>query len=179
MFVPISPSSKLSISYGFIPSKVAPYCLIAFTDEGICFLAFADDNNKTKVLDELKNCWKNASFKEDKPNASSLVDEIFSTRQKKYNLLVHGSDFQIKVWSALIDVSYGTTVSYEEMAKKIGGKNYTRAAASAIAKNNISYLIPCHRVVSKTGNTHKYRWGWSVKEQLIKWENEKVTDYNP
>lgn len=169
----LSPLSKLNISYGFAPIKVAPYCLIAWADEGICFLAFADEHNKKRTLEELKKCWKNACFNEDRPGAKSLIDQIFSLVPKEYNLVVKGSDFQIKVWKALTDINYGLTLSYEAIAQKVGGKNYTRAAASAIAKNDISYLIPCHRVVSKTGNIHKYRWGGAVKEQLINWENEK------
>jgi AraC family transcriptional regulator of adaptative response/methylated-DNA-[protein]-cysteine methyltransferase len=171
--ITVSPLSKLSVSYGFAPTVTDSYCLVAFTDEGICFLAFADENNKSVALEELKQCWKNADFQEDTKGAKLLIDQIFSLKSKEYNLLVHGSDFQIKVWKALMDTRYGTTISYEEMGKRVGGKNYTRAAASAIAKNDISYLIPCHRIVSKTGKAHKYRWGGGVKAKLIKWEREK------
>lgn len=104
-----------------------------------------------------------------------MISEIFEstkeTNSKQIHLLIKGSKFQEKIWRALTQINFGTVIYYEDLAKLIGGKNFTRAAASAVAKNNISYLIPCHRVVSKSGAI-KYRWGSDFKKKLLDWETQ-------
>jgi len=117
----------------------------------------------------LKNLWNKSTFKEEPAAARKLVTAIFKEKHRP-NLIVTGTDFQIKVWETLLQINSGITMSYESFAKQVGGTNYTRAAASAIARNNISYLIPCHRVIHKSGNVNKYRWGSEVKTKLLNWE---------
>ena len=117
--------------------------------------------------------WNQSAFTEDSTHADKLIDSIFKKNYKP-DLIVTGTDFQIKVWNELVSMPSGTSTSYKTLAVQLGGKNYTRAAASAIARNNISYLIPCHRVIRKSGNSNKYRWGKSVKRKLLEWEHEKT-----
>jgi len=105
--------------------------------------------------------------------ASALANQIFSN-QYKGNVIVSGTDFQRKVWHALIKLKSGQLISYEELASSIFSVKHTRAVASAVAKNDVSYLIPCHRIINKSGKINKYRWGTNIKQMLIDYEKENI-----
>lgn len=170
-----SDSSILDIYIGEGKSPIGN-CFIAWVNRNdgylICFLAFVD-SGYNKALSDLKALWPRADLKGNDEQAQKIISEIFGAtteaNSKPLNLLIKGSEFQEKVWRALTQINFGTVICYEDLAKLIGGKNFTRAAASAVAKNNISYLIPCHRVISKSGAI-KYRWGSDFKKKLLGWE---------
>jgi AraC family transcriptional regulator of adaptative response/methylated-DNA-[protein]-cysteine methyltransferase len=94
------------------------------------------------------------------------VNNVFSDND--HDLIVSGTDFQIKVWNELLNIQSGNPISYESLASTLGGSN----CASAVARNNISYLIPCHRVIRKSGEINKYRWGAEYKKRLLTYEKE-------
>ena len=169
--IPIKNSEKLEILYGVGDSEFG-LCFIAWTGQGVCFLGFGNEQITPNIIAEMKNLWQKSSFQEESAQAKKLITAIFK-EENQPDLIVAGTDFQIKVWKALLKIKSGTTMSYESFAKQVGGINYTRAAASAIAKNNISYLIPCHRVIHKSGNINKYRWGSEIKTKLLNWELKK------
>ena len=164
---PVNQKENLQISYGHAKSPVGG-CFIAWSELGICFLAFGDTNVSTQALSDIQAHWPNAELKENNAQADSLIAKIFSSTN--HDLIVSGTDFQIKVWNELLNIKAGETISYEMFAAKIGGKNYTRASASVIARNNISYLIPCHRIIRKSGDISKYRWGAEYKKKLLEYE---------
>lgn len=162
----------LHIRYGFHSSPFGT-CLICITKRGICHLSFVEDNQRELILTEVKNSWYLANFDEDYRATLHTVEQLFATdkiKNRHFNLILKGTNFQIKVWEALLAIPLGGLVSYEDIAFFIGNSNATRAAASAIANNSISYLIPCHRVINKTGKIGKYRWGNARKKAIIVWE---------
>ncbi len=89
---------------------------------------------------------------------------------KPFNLLIKGTNFQINVWKALLNIPEGNVVSYQDIASLIGDPKAYRAVANAVAINPVAFLIPCHRVISKSGKIHQYRWGSARKKAIIGWE---------
>ncbi len=164
----------LTIEYGFHPSCFGE-CFIALTDEGICSLLFVDDN-KAEILKEFKNEWPNAQIKQSQSKAKSYINRIFShpksaAMKKPICLLCKGTNFQIKVWEALLKIPFGNVTSYQGIAKQIGSPKAMRAVGNAVGKNPISYLIPCHRVIRGTGQIGGYRWGVARKKVMLEIES--------
>ncbi len=157
---------SLNISYGLVDTYFGK-CFIASSSGNICFLSFG--KNLEFMLSELRISWYNSNYNEDNPCALALANEIFNN-QYKGNIIVSGTDFQLKVWQALMALKPGQLISYEELASRVFSAKHTRAVASAVAKNDVSYLIPCHRVINKSGKINKYRWGTNIKTMLIDYE---------
>jgi AraC family transcriptional regulator of adaptative response/methylated-DNA-[protein]-cysteine methyltransferase len=166
----------LTIYYGIHDSPFGD-CLLAITDKGVCKLAFFDQAaDSLALINELKLEWPQATIERDDTKTAILHAVIFpqqtpsSAQPQRLNLLLKGSKFQLKVWEALLSVPEGNIVSYQQMAVRIGEPAATRAVASAIARNSIGYLIPCHRVIRSTGAFSQYRWGAQRKQAMIAWE---------
>ena len=164
-------ASDMQISYAFCPCPFAD-CLLAVTRKKICFLGFAEHNDHAKALDELYKTWPGANYTEALKPIATITKQIFAGHQS-FDLLVKGTEFQQRVWNALLQIPQGRLVCYQDVASAIGNPNATRAVANAIAANPIAFLIPCHRVISKTGNIHKYRWGAATKKAIIDREATK------
>lgn len=167
----------LQIAYGFHPTPFGE-CLLAMTERGICYLSFIDHQGREGVFSQLKGNWTQAAFREDTQKTSMLVQHIFAVERTKstshpFHLLLKGTNFQVNVWQALLSIPSGMLVSYQDIASYIGNSRATRAVATAIANNPIAYLIPCHRVITKTGKIHQYRWGTARKKALVGWEAAK------
>ncbi len=162
------------LDYGYGDS---PYgkVLMALIDGQVCFLGFFEDGHSDIVLNALKNTYPHLSLNHDNDRIAGLVKNIFRNSDHQhglFDLVVTGTDFQVAVWKTLLKLTAGEVKSYQQIAEIIGRPQATRAVASAIAKNPISYLIPCHRVIRKSGKFHKYRWGADRKKQLL--ENERL-----
>ena len=112
-------------------------------------------------------------------NICSTVAQIFSIDPhgppRPFNLLLKGTNFQINVWRALLNIPEGCVLSYQDIASHIGRPNAFRAVANAIAINPVAYLIPCHRVIAKSGKIHQYRWGSARKKALLGWEAARIS----
>lgn len=160
----------LVIEYGQAHSPFGR-CLAARTHRGICHLSFFSDT-PCPDLDQLKAGWPFARFRESKTVATELVHQIFSDSpaSRPFHLDLKGTNFQIKVWQALLNLPSGCLASYQDIARFIGNPAAVRAVANAVAINPVAYLIPCHRVIAKSGNPHQYRWGAARKKALIGWE---------
>jgi len=160
--------SGLEIIYGFHTSPFGN-CLIAETSRGVCHLSFTD---KAKALNELRTNWQNASIVEDKKRIGYTAEKIFgkSYCPEPINIYMKGTNFQIKVWQALLRIPEGEFASYSSVANAIGHPKASRAVGTAIGQNNIGYLIPCHRVLRTTGEIGGYRWGTERKKALIAFE---------
>lgn len=163
----------LAITYGFARTPFGS-ALIAQTSQGLCALYFVEQNIPTQAMAvaTLKEAWKGAKFNRCDTVAYEIVNSLFSdTSQKEINLYLKGTSFQLKVWYALMQIPFGEKVSYSHVAALAGDKKAVRAVSSAIGRNPISYIIPCHRVVRKGGEIGQYRWGTERKAMLLQWEN--------
>ncbi len=161
----------LEISYGVHETPFA-YCLIATTHRGVCKLSFFDDPLESDTyIQELMSEWSNAVIIRQQKDTEMLINRIFnqtgSDQTGPLNLYLKGTPFQLKVWQALLSIPSGELCSYQQVADLINAKSSVRAVASAIGKNNIAYLIPCHRVIKSTGGFNQYRWGASRKRVMI------------
>lgn len=163
----------LKIEYQFCASPFGE-CLIATTKRGICHFSFVQNNNRFDDLNQLFETWPGAVFSENLQPLGSIISQIFepnhATESRPFNILIKGTNFQINVWKALLTIPRGSVVSYQEIAEYIGRPKAFRAVASAIAINPVAYLIPCHRVIAKSGKIHHYRWGSSRKKAIVGWE---------
>lgn len=161
----------MRIEYGYVESPFGK-CFIAFADDGICALHFPDSElEKEDLLNQLRKAWSKAGIIENKPLAQHKINEIFSKKGTDVNLLLRGTPFQLNVWHALVQIPFGKTVTYSEVAQLIGNPKAVRAAATAVASNPVCYLVPCHRVVRKSGDVGKYRWKTERKIRLLEWEH--------
>ncbi len=148
-------------------------CLIGLTSRGICHLAFLN-NDADEAVAELKANWPNAEFKLSRTETAKIAKRIFGKSGKgKISLLLKGTAFQIKVWEALLRIPEGAVVSYSNLAAIAGNASASRAVGSAVGRNSIAYLIPCHRVIKETGAIGEYRWGSSRKRAVLAWEQAR------
>lgn len=159
---------RQEITYGYGSTPFGEV-LIAFSDKGVCYLGFVDDN-KDAVYAHFVQLWNNAEHVQNDEKAKEYLQNIF-VQKKKYNLIVKGTDFQINVWKALLNLLNGAVATYEDVAKYLEKPKAVRAVASAIGKNHIAYLIPCHRVIAKSGAMSGYRWGIERKKTIIAYES--------
>jgi AraC family transcriptional regulator, regulatory protein of adaptative response / methylated-DNA-[protein]-cysteine methyltransferase len=164
---------NLSINYSFQDSIFGNY-IVASTDKGICNILFFDD--KINGLDDLHSRWNNAKLIEKEDNFQKKVIEFFDRKDiGKIKLHLHGTNFQLKVWEALLSIPEGRITNYGSIASQIDNPKMSRAVGTAIGDNPIGYLIPCHRVLQSTGAISGYRWGVERKKAMIGWEAGRVS----
>ncbi len=162
----------LTISYGFHPTPFGE-CLLATTHRGICGLTFLQQGKRRPALDDLKRRWHQSTLKEDARQTEKVLKTIFNKNpnpQKPLYLFVKGTNFQIKVWEALVRIPQGALVSYQNVARSIGAPQASRAVANAVAHNPIQYVVPCHRVIQSIGAFGGYQAGPNRKKALLAWE---------
>lgn len=164
----------LTITAGFADTPFGA-SLVASTPRGVCRLAFVDDSSRRTAEAELREDWPRARIEWSDDAAAKVVGPVFAwdgqTRGAgPLRAYVRGSDFQVRVWRALLRIEPGTLVSYGALAGALGHASAARAVGSAVAKNSIAVLIPCHRVIRETGVLGEYRWGKERKRALLAWE---------
>ena len=166
-------ASGITITHGFGDTPFGT-CLLARTEKGICSLEFIDSKRKMEALDQLYSTWSGADFIEDPDSIASIIAILFNSDKREedtpFNIHIKGTNFQISVWKALLSIPDGYIVCYQDVASLLGNPKAYRAVASAIAKNPIAYLIPCHRVITKSGRIHQYHWGNTRKKAILGWE---------
>jgi len=162
-----SRGAGVTIHYGIHPTPFGK-CLIATTERGICHLGFVQ-SSEGDAIDNLVENWKLAKMIEDYKSTAPLVKPIFDVSHRGRPLSVHlrGTNFQLKVWEALLQIPAGAVTTYEGIASRIGKPNATRAVGTAIGHNPIAVLIPCHRVIRKVGEFGNYRYGMLRKKALL------------
>lgn len=166
---------KLEICFHRYPSPFGTV-VIANTQKGICFIAFEDEEK----MEPMKEQFPNARFKAcEHPlqRGAAAVLNHTSSDPDKLKFHVKGTPFQIQVWKALLGIPEGRLASYGELAAKVGNPKSSRAVGSAIGKNPIAYLIPCHRVIQSTGLFGNYRWGSTRKAAIIGWEAARYLEF--
>jgi len=164
----------LEIYYGFQESPFGA-CLIASTDKGICKLAFVNTiQEKNILLEELKREWPAAKLIADETQIEKISARVFAKKDLKtpepLSVLLKGSAFQLQVWEALLRIPFGEIRAYGDVAELAGKPQATRAVSSAIARNPVGWLIPCHRVIRQNGDFNQYRWDPIRKQAMIGWE---------
>lgn len=163
----------VDIFYGFHPTPFGE-CLLALTRRGICFLAFVDTSREA-ALAELQSTWRNACLTEAPARSAPVVDRIFSAANlPALPLHLHGTNFQVKVWEALLRLDPGQVTTYQALAEQVGSAGAARAVGNAVACNPVAYLIPCHRVLQKTGHFGNYRYGTTRKKAMLGREMARV-----
>ncbi|UFH56518.1 bifunctional transcriptional activator/DNA repair enzyme AdaA [Spirosoma sp. KNUC1025] len=174
--------SGLALIYGVFDSPFGHYVLGTINDK-IALLHFLNETDKPETI--LATAWPEAALSQDPASLQVLADQIFPvsdvasgdpTRQiqRRLPVLLRGSAFQLKVWEALLKIPEGQLASYDQIAESIGQPGASRAVGTAIGSNQVGYLIPCHRVIKKTGLFGGYRWGTERKQAMLGWEAARV-----
>lgn len=168
----------LTIRFGFSFSLFGK-CLIAATDRGLCALKFLRDMTTNEMIQWLKRQWPLADLVRDDALSDALAQRVFSfnnlPESAPLHLFIKGTNFQIKVWEALMAIPFGGAVTYQDVANHIGLPGATRAVGSAVGKNPIPFIIPCHRVIRKLGEFGQYGGGRERKMAMIGWESARIT----
>jgi AraC family transcriptional regulator of adaptative response/methylated-DNA-[protein]-cysteine methyltransferase len=167
----------LQIYYGY---HATPFgmCFIAATERGICELHFIDEDQTRDEFLLFSQKWHFAELNHRPDITQSYVLRMFkpgNTNSEKLNLLVQGTDFQVKVWEALVNIPFGNVRSYQQISEQIGHPESVRAVASAARKNPVSFLIPCHRIICKNGAVGNFDHGKVRKQVMIAWEMGRNT----
>jgi AraC family transcriptional regulator of adaptative response/methylated-DNA-[protein]-cysteine methyltransferase len=163
-----SHGTGVTIRYGLHPTPFGK-CLIGVTEHGICHLSFVQ-TSEGDAIDAFVNEWKQAQMFEDHSVTAPLVEPIFDLSQRgnpSMQLHLRGTNFQLKVWEALLNISAGAVTTYEGVASMIGVPGAMRAVGTAIGHNPVAVLIPCHRVIRKIGEFGNYRYGAPRKKALL------------
>jgi AraC family transcriptional regulator of adaptative response/methylated-DNA-[protein]-cysteine methyltransferase len=165
--------SGIRISYGFHDTPFGP-CLLGVTERGICWLSFLQTDGDPRIeLENMKHHWNNSVFYQDQSLTAAFADDIFFQKNvhgRKLHAFVKGTNFQVKVWEALLRVPMGSVVTYQDIAGQIQSPKAVQAVGSAVGANHIAFLIPCHRVIRKDGVLGEYRWTSAKKKGIIGWE---------
>ncbi|MDF2190182.1 methylated-DNA--[protein]-cysteine S-methyltransferase [Paraflavitalea sp. CAU 1676] len=168
--------SGILIEYGFHNTPFGE-CIIGVTGRGICHLSFLQEGNRSAAIEELEAAWERAQVRENSRNTELMASAIFHRKpgeQEKLSVLVKGTNFQVKVWNALLEVPYGAVSTYQSLAKHIEQPNALQAVGSAVGANPIAYLIPCHRIIRKNLIIGEYHWGTERKKAMLGWEMSKT-----
>ena len=162
--------ADLQLHYGF---HTTPFgiCLVALSERGICELWFVDEAGKSAAVETLRRQWGGARLSVDPAAtgeaAARVFDRPWRVGEGRFPLFLRGTNFQLKVWQALLQIPDGAVVSYGTLAGYLGVPTAARAVGSAVAKNPISYLIPCHRVLRGSGEVGGYRWDTVRKKAML------------
>jgi AraC family transcriptional regulator of adaptative response/methylated-DNA-[protein]-cysteine methyltransferase len=163
----------IEIVYG-IHSSPFGQCLLAITERGICGLTFTTYQGPEEAIADLQSQWQKAKLRESTKATKSFLDQIFPASPgdggRSIRLFLKGTNFQLKVWEALLRIPQGSVCSYEEIAVNLGKPTAARAVGNAVAANPVAYIIPCHRVIRKIGAIGDYRHGTTRKKAMIGWE---------
>jgi AraC family transcriptional regulator of adaptative response/methylated-DNA-[protein]-cysteine methyltransferase len=162
----------LTIRYGWHASPFSPMLLMT-TGRGVCGVAFAAEIGIEPALQDMINRWPNAQFVDDAKATEPAASDLLLGADPTHLHLI-GAPFQIKVWEALLAVPTGHVTTYSAIAEHIGNPKAVRAVGTAVGRNPISWLIPCHRALRKSGGLGRYHWGLPVKRALLAWESARA-----
>jgi AraC family transcriptional regulator of adaptative response/methylated-DNA-[protein]-cysteine methyltransferase len=162
------------IQYDFFVSRFG-HGLIAGTAMGLCDIAFADAPH-AELVHELEQKNPDRQINHAPGHFATDCRDMFSLHESECGLDMHGSVFQVEVWSELRQIPVGQTISYQQLAHRVGRPRAVRAVANAVAKNRIAFLVPCHRVIRADGSIGGYRWGSGRKAEMLDWENNMTAE---
>ena len=162
----------LAINWGWFDSPFGP-ALIMATEKGICGIGFSAESGEDDALADLTSRWPRAAFHQDETAVAPFAAQAFphaGSNREPAQLFLIGAPFQIKVWEALMQIPTGYVTTYSDIARAIGHPKAVRAVGTAVGRNPISWLIPCHRALRKSGGLGGYHWGLPVKRTMLAWE---------
>jgi AraC family transcriptional regulator, regulatory protein of adaptative response / methylated-DNA-[protein]-cysteine methyltransferase len=164
----------LLFTYGFHPSPFGE-ALIVTTQRGLAGLGFVDAGDRHAALEDMQNRWPDALWQQDQNITFPYITRIFSRETWKpdtpLRVIMIGSDFEIRIWQALLTIPFGQTSTYSDIARRIGNPKAARAVGTGIGRNPISFVVPCHRVLGKGGSLTGYHWGLTRKQVMLGWES--------
>lgn len=163
----------LTIQYGFHDSPFG-LALVMTTDLGLCGLAFADAGEEKAVLADMMGRWPEADYAENPRATAPVARRIFETEawhpDQPLRVVFIGTDFEIRVWETLMRIPLGKATTYSDIAAHLGKPSAARAVGTAVGKNPVSFVVPCHRVLGKSGGLCGYHWGLTRKRAILGWE---------
>lgn len=163
----------LTVNYGFHPCPFG-ITLVMATDRGLAGMAFCDPGGEQDALDDMCSRWPRADYVHDPaatlPFAEKAFDPARWSSSEPLRVVLIGTDFQIRVWEALLDIPLGAAMSYASIARKIGKPSAPRAVGAAVGRNPISFVVPCHRALGSSGALTGYHWGVTRKRAMLGWE---------
>ena len=163
----------LTIRYGSHPSPFGAALVLA-TERGLAGLAFADEGEEKASLADMMRRWPKAAYVEDQMATAPLARRIFDPRQWRpempLRVVLIGSDFEVRVWETLLTVPFGRATTYSEVARRIDRPSAARAVGAAVGRNPVSFVVPCHRVLGRSGSLTGYHWGLTRKRAILGWE---------
>lgn len=163
----------LTVRYGFHPSPFGT-ALVMATERGIAGLGFADAGEERATLADMRERWPRADCVEDSAFTAPLAARIFDparwTPDKPLRIVLIGTDFEIRVWETLLRIPFGLATTYSDIARHLQQPKAARAVGAAVGRNPISFVVPCHRVLGKSGGLTGYHWGLTRKQAILGWE---------
>ena len=163
----------LIITYGYHPSPFGT-ALIMRTQGRLAGLAFADDGGESQALADMTRRWPQADYVEDQAATAALARRVFSRQEwskvQPLKIIFIGTDFEIRVWETLLSIPLGSASTYSDVAAQLGMPKASRAVGSAVGRNPLAFVVPCHRVLAKSGALHGYHWGLTRKRAMLGWE---------
>jgi AraC family transcriptional regulator, regulatory protein of adaptative response / methylated-DNA-[protein]-cysteine methyltransferase len=163
----------LAIRYGFHASPFGT-ALVMIADQGLAGLAFADDGEEKAALADMTARWPEAEFIEDIGGTLPFAERIFKPenwrQDQPLRVVFIGTDFEIRVWETLLRIPMGKASTYSDIAKHLGKPSAARAVGTAVGRNPVSFVVPCHRVIGKSGSLCGYHWGLTRKRAILGWE---------
>jgi AraC family transcriptional regulator of adaptative response/methylated-DNA-[protein]-cysteine methyltransferase len=163
----------LTIRYGYHPSPFGTALVLA-TERGLAGLAFADEGEEKASLADMMRRWPKAAYVEDQAATAPLARRIFDPRQWRpetpLRVVLIGSDFEVRVWETLLTVPFGRATTYSDVARRIDRPSAARAVGAAVGRNPVCFVVPCHRVLGRSGSLTGYHWGLTRKRAILGWE---------
>jgi AraC family transcriptional regulator of adaptative response/methylated-DNA-[protein]-cysteine methyltransferase len=168
-------AAGVAIDYGFHASPFG-IALVMATAKGVCGLAFGDEGEERKILADMRARWPNADFREAPERTAKIARQIFEAGDGDLPIHLLGTPWQVKVWQALLAIPQGKVSTYRAIAGRVGNDSAARAVGTAVGRNPISWLIPCHRVLGSDGALHGYHWGLERKRAMLALEAARQSE---
>jgi AraC family transcriptional regulator, regulatory protein of adaptative response / methylated-DNA-[protein]-cysteine methyltransferase len=167
----------MTLRYGFHPSPFGTAIVIG-SDRGLAGLAFADAGDERAALADQCRRWPNATYVEDHEGTAELAQRVFDPKMWRQDqplrVVLIGTDFEVRVWETLLRIPMGRATSYSDIAKSLSNPRASRAVGAAVGRNPVSFVVPCHRVLGKSGALTGYHWGVTRKQAMLGWEAGQV-----
>jgi AraC family transcriptional regulator of adaptative response/methylated-DNA-[protein]-cysteine methyltransferase len=167
----------LTVTYGFHPCPFG-MALVMITPRGLCGLGLADAGKEKSALRDMRSRWPKARYIEDTAATAATAARIFDPKlwrkDRPLRIIMIGTDFEVRVWEKLLHIPMGVAATYSGLAKEVGSPKGARAVGLAVGKNPICFVVPCHRVIGKSGDITGYHWGLTRKRAILGWEAGQI-----
>jgi AraC family transcriptional regulator of adaptative response/methylated-DNA-[protein]-cysteine methyltransferase len=167
----------MTLRFGFHPSPFG-VAVVMITARGLAGLAFADPGEEQLALHDMQQRWSRATYVADQNGTAPYAQRIFDPErwnaEQPLRVVLIGTDFEVRVWDALLKIPMGGATTYSDIARRLDNPKASRAVGAAVGKNPVSFVVPCHRVLGKSGELTGYHWGITRKQAMLGWETGRV-----